>query len=328
MNGKTFHRILSLILIIGLAMAAYKYLEWNLMVKAWKTFTWKSIIWLLLLPAAYLVLKAWRFVLLMRSVEGEIPASTLLRGYIASQSASLLPGGFAARSAILAQAGVPPEQSVGPVLINSGLDQFVLLTAGIVLAYWYKDIRVAALVLTLLLVALIMILSFETSRTWVAGMLEKAAKKFDKLEKMKEFEKACVSMLNLRLFVSTLALSIVASAASYVILCIVVGALGFKVEYWPLAAAFVIPTLLGRLSPLPAGAGVTEAGMVAFVAAQTSMSVNEAAAATTLMRIFDVVVPALYGAVVYAFFWDGEKEPALETENETSESGDVAPALP
>lgn len=327
MSGKNFHRILSLILIIGLVMAGYKYLDWHLMVKAWATFSWTSTIWLLLLPAGYLALKAWRFVLLMRSVE-DIPVSTLMRGYAASQSASLLPGGFAARSAILAQAGVPAEQSVGPVLVNSGMDQFVLLTAGIFLAYWYEDIRIAALVLTVILVALVTILCFESSRSWVTGLLEKAAKKFNKLEKMKEFEKACVSMMNLRLFVSALALSVVASAASYVILCIVVGALGFKVEYWPLAAAFVIPTLLGRLSPLPAGAGVTEAGMVAFVAAQTSMSVNEAAAATTLMRIFDVVVPALYGGIIYAFFWSGDKEPAHDSENETGEATEVAPAIP
>lgn len=125
---------------------------------------------------------------------------------------------------------------------------------------------------------------------------------------MEEFQAACWSLVDTRLFLSTFALSLAANAMSYGILCTVVGALGMKVEFWPLAAAFVIPTLLGRLSPLPAGAGVTEAGMIAFMANQTAMSTNEAAAATALMRSFDVLLPALYGAVIYFTAWKGEEE--------------------
>ena len=301
---------LSIVFLIGLFMAAHKYLSWNLMREAWSKFSWGAVGLLLVLPALYLLLKGWRFVLLMRSAVPEVPDSVVLRGYVASQSASLLPGGFAMRAAILGQAGVPVERAVGPVLANSGIDQFVLLVAGLFLAYWYQGVRTAALVLTVVLALLIAVMVVKRSREWISGLLRGVAERFGKKQKVKEFEDACWSMVDGKLFASTFALSVAADLVSYAILCIVVGALGLKVEYWPLAAAFVIPTLLGRLSPLPAGAGVTEAGMIAFIANKTAMSTNEAAAATALMRSFDVVLPALYGALVYFLGWKGKEEDA------------------
>lgn len=317
-KGKLFHHLLSVLLLVGLGMAAYKYLSWELMMQAWRKFSWQTFGLLLVLPAVYLLLKGWRFVLMMRNGEEEIDGRTVLKGYAASQSASLLPGGFVARSAILTQAGVPMERSVGPVLANSGMDQFVLLVLGLLLAVWYEEIRPAALTLTALLVVAMALMANRGTRTWIAERLLGLAERFDQREKMEGFQQACWTLVDRRLFASTFALSLAADLISYAILCLVVASLGLQVEYWPLAAAFVIPTLLGRLSPLPAGAGVTEAGMIVFIANQTAMSTNEAAAATALMRIFDVVVPAVYGALVYFISWKGKSEeatasPALAT---------------
>lgn len=313
-KGRYLHHGLSLIFLIGLIAAGYKYLSLKLMLQAWKKFSWSALGALLVMPALYLLLKGLRFDLLLRTVvKGDLSRTTVLKGYAASQSASLLPGGFAVRAAVMSQAGVPMEHAVGPVLANAGLDQFVLLVLGLFLATWYSQVRSAALILTAVLVLLIAALAYGRTRGWIGGALMKLSERFGKREKMKEFQAACWSLVDTRLFLSTVALSLAANAISYGILCLVVASLGMKVEFWPLAAAFVIPTLLGRLSPLPAGAGVTEAGMIAFTANQTAMSTNEAAAATALMRSFDVLLPAFYGAIIYFVAWQGEKEDASTT---------------
>jgi uncharacterized protein (TIRG00374 family) len=334
-SGKTFKRFVSVIMVVGLVFAAFKYLDIDLMVKAWKEFSWPSLAALLVLPFGYLSCKSWRFLLLMRATDPEVEAGPVLRGYLASQSLSLLPAGFAARSAMLTQAGIPAERSVGPVLANSFSDQFVLLTAGLFLAVWYPNLRVASLVLLAILVVLCLALWFETSRAKLISLLQALGKRFGHEEKIEEFTAACSAMANHSLLARTLALSLLANLVSYVTLCVVVASLGFKVEYWPLAAAFVIPNLLGRMSPLPAGAGVTEVGMVTFMAQQTAMGSSQAAAATALMRVFDVLVPALYGGVVYLFAWKGDHEDAggtpsgelPDTEAETETTTSVSAAL-
>lgn len=305
---KRLHHILSVIFLIGLGVAAHRYLSLDLMMQAWRKFSVSTLGILVLLPALYLLCKGWRFVMLLRPVVEEVSETTVLRGYAASQSASLLPGGFAVRAAVMNQAGIPVERSVGPVLANGGMDQLVLLVCGLFLAFWYDELRVAALGLSALLALVIALLWYQPSRAWIGEKLLDLADRFGKREKVQEFQQACWSLVDGRLFLSTFALSLLADGVSYSILCLVVASLGFQVEWWPLAAAFVIPTLLGRLSPLPAGAGVTEAGMIAFIASQTAMSTNEAAAATALMRMCDVVLPALYGAAIYFLAWKGDEE--------------------
>jgi uncharacterized protein (TIRG00374 family) len=326
-KGAFWRNLLSLVLVVGLILVAHKYLDIHLMVKAWRKFSWSSIGLLLAFPLTYLFVKGWRFILMLRAVQGEFAIAPILRGFIASQSATLLPGGFAARSALLAQADVPMERSLGPALGHSGLDQLVLLVCGLFLAFWYPSLRPAALGLSAALATVVAILSLEPSRKFVVAGLLKIAGKLKKREKMDGFLEACGYMADGKLLLKCMVLSLAANLCSYGILCTVVAALGMKVAWLPLGAAFVLPTLLGRVSPLPAGAGVTEAGMVTFMAHNAAMSVDEAAAATTLMRIFDVVVPAFYGGLVYFFGWKGEQESA-EVEEEAGERQTSAARAP
>lgn len=319
MKGKArwLHHGLSALFLVGIVVAGYKYLSLKLMLEAWRKFSWPTLGVLLVLPALYLLLKAWRFELMLRTViDGEVSRTTVMKGYAASQSASLLPGGFAARAAVMSQADVPMERAVGPVLANGGMDQFVLLVLGLFLATWYDELRGAAIGLSLVLALGVSLLVHQRSRAWIGKTLLALAGRWGHREKMQTFQEACWSLVDPRLLGSTFLLSLAADAMSYGILCTVVAALGLKLELWPLAAAFVIPTLLGRLSPLPAGAGVTEAGMIAFLANQTAMSTNEAAAATALMRIFDVLLPAFYGGLIYFAAWKGGKESITPTGQE------------
>ncbi len=303
MKASWLRHAFSVLIVLGLVLAGFKYLDLDLMVEAWRQFSWKALGGLLVLPALYLGLKSWRFYLLMRSAQPDISASTVMKGYAASQSASLLPAGFAARSMILTQAGVPVERSMSPVLANSAIDQLTLLVGGLILGIWYESVREASSILALVLALLVLVVWFRGSRAWLGARLRRIGRKIGQEKKIEEFLEACWSLVNPRLFLSVFLLSVVADLMSYLTLVLVVVALGLKVQLGALAAAFLIPTLLGRMSPLPAGAGVTEAGMIALMANHGGMTIHQAAAATTLMRGIDVVLPALYGAAIYLFGW-------------------------
>lgn len=295
-------RVLSVLTLVGLVVAAGKYLEPEALERAWDEFSWHYIALLLALPVAYLYFKAKRFSLLLSTTHDSSKRAVEV-GYAASQAASLLPGGVAFRSATMTELGVPVEKSMGPVLLNSAMDQFVLLVAGIIAAYWYPQLRFSALVLTATLIVLIAVLSFETSRGMVKSGLLGCAAKWNGEERMSTFFESVGELAGTHTFLPGLGWSVAANAVSLFTLGLVVHALELPVHPLPLLAAFVVPNLLGRLSPLPAGAGVTEAGMVAFMAHQAGLNVNEAAVATALFRLVDVVLPAFYGFLCYHLWW-------------------------
>ncbi len=72
--------------------------------------------------------------------------------------------------------------------------------------------------------------------------------------------------------------------------------------------AFALPTMLGRLSALPGGVGVTEAGMIPLIDSAAGVTREQAAAAVAVYRLGSVVFAALIGALVYLFAWRADKE--------------------
>lgn len=298
MSRKRLHQVLSLLTVAGTALAGYNYLDLSSVLEAWRSFSWGHLACLSLLPALYLLAKANRFVGLMAPVSEGQP-SDIRVGYAASQSASLLPGGVAFRVAMMQQLGVPPERSAGPVLLNSASDQMLLFLAGLFLSAWYPQLRVPAAVMGGLLLTIWPILRSDKSRRWCLKRLRKLAATLRVSERLERGLDHLTNLWQPKVLSRAMGWTVLANSISLLSLCLVVHGFGFPVDVWALAAAFAIPNLLGRLSPLPAGAGVTEAGMVALIAHRTNLSLNDAAATVALFRIVDVVLPAAYGFALY-----------------------------
>jgi len=105
-----------------------------------------------------------------------------------------------------------------------------------------------------------------------------------------------------------LAITIVGLLVQVIILDFSLQGFGFNVSYATLFFAYIVPTMLGRLSALPAGVGVTEASMVGFLSSSAGVDPDTGLAATAIFRIATVFFQALLGALVYFFAWRGEKE--------------------
>jgi uncharacterized membrane protein YbhN (UPF0104 family) len=87
--------------------------------------------------------------------------------------------------------------------------------------------------------------------------------------------------------------------------------------------AYILPAMLGRLSALPAGVGLTEAGMVGFLASASGVAAETATAAAAVFRIGTVFFQALLGGLVYFLFWGSAvEERAQPGRARLSEDGD------
>lgn len=283
----------------GFCWAAFKYLDFNAMQQAWTRFSWSAWGWLVSLPALYLFCKAYRFKILMAPVS-KASSGLVMEGYAASQAASLMPGGVALRAAMMLRLGIPLERSSGPILANSAADQFLLWSAGLVLCYYYPAFRPAAFGLTLLLALVLFCLFHPPAREFCRRRLDGLGDRFGARRKFGKFYDSLRRLWEAKIYAPVMFWTFLANLTSVVVLAITVSSLGFTVDAWALVAAFAVPGLLGRLSPLPAGAGVTEAGMIGFLANQSAMSYDQAAVATLIFRGFDIVLPALYGMLMQA----------------------------
>lgn len=282
------------------------------MLGALRSFDYLYAPFALLLSAVYLGLKGWRFVLFMRPLS-DVAASPIFRGYVAGQAATLLPGGVAARAGLMRQLGIPIAVSSAPVLFSSLLDQAVFIGCSLLAALWFEAARTPALISVGVLAVIVLVFLIPATRRGLAGVAVWLADRFKVRGGWQNFLKAVNELATWRMIGATLAITIVAFALKIVTLDLCLRGVGVALPYPTLFLAYILPTMLGRLSALPAGGiGVTEAGMVGFLASTSGLDPDTATAAVAIFRIATVLFEALLGGVVYIFAWRGEDEPQAQ----------------
>ena len=295
--------------LVGLAIAGIKYLSGEHFLRALQNFQWVYAPLLLGLSALHLALKGWRFALLLKPIS-DIPSLTLGRAYVAGQPATLIPGGVAARIALLKQVGVPIGKGTAPVTLSSLLDYVLTMIAGLLAAMWYEPARTPALIILAVLVFLGIVLAFPKARDWLMDAADWVARKIGIPDRWERFLQAFENSVTPKVLIGSIALTVVAFAIRLIILEFCFEGLGTTVSLAIIFLAYSLPTLLARLVPVPGGFGVTEASMVGLLVSMTSLDTNTAAAAVAIFRVSTILFEALLGALVYVFFWHGEDESA------------------
>lgn len=317
MKSSYLKHILTIAVLVGLGMAAYKYLNGEEVLDALRNFDYIYAPFILALSAAYLLLKAWRFVFLTRPLSA-LAWNIIFKAFVAGQAATLLPGGVAARSGLMHQVGMPVARSSVPVALSSLQDQVVFILGSLVAALWFEYARMPALVILAVLVAGAAIFLFPPTRQWLARLADWTAGKFRIRKQWYNFLEAVPRVVTTRTMLITMAITLVAFAIRIVVLQLSMLGVGLSLSYPALFLAYILPTMLGRIFPLPGGVGVTEAGMVGFISSTAGTDINTTTAAVAIFRVGTVVYEALLGALVYFFAWQGEKEVAREEEATSS----------
>lgn len=300
--------------LIGIVIAGFKYLNGGDILEALRSFDHRYTPVMLLLTALYLLLTSWRFGFLMQPIV-EAAWSVVMRAYAAGQAATLLPGGVAARAAILKQAGIPVSDSAGPILFSSLASQAVLLIVTLVAALWYPPARLPALITVGAIVVLAAPFLVPGVRVAVRKFTDRIARRFDSEETWRRSLHAARDIVNLRTLLVALGITALSVALTIAVLALAVQGVGASVPLSVLILAYVLPTIVGRLSGLPAGGvGVTEAGMVGLLTSLGGVSSGEAVAAVALFRITTVFFQALLGGAVYLLAWRGDAEHAAAGE--------------
>lgn len=297
----------------GVVLAAVKYLNGQEVLAALRDFDYVYAPLLLALSAGYLFLKAWRFVMLLEPFDNSAPKWVTIKGYIAGQAATLLPGGIAARAGLMKQVDVPIAESSVAILFSSGLDQIVFILGGLIAALFFPAARTPVLIILGVLTAVAALAFFSTSRQWLLSQAGRLAQRFNFEEQWENFLDAVPQVFTWQTMLPALSITVVAFAFKIIALDFALRGVALEIAYPSIFLAFILPTMLGRIFPVPGGVGVTEAGMVGFLTSTTQVDPDTATAAVAIFRIATILFQAIIGAAIYFFGWNGEQELAAAT---------------
>jgi uncharacterized protein (TIRG00374 family) len=301
--------------LIGLVVAGLKYVNGEAFTRALRQFNWSYAPIICLLSLFYVLVKGWRFTRMMRHLEESVPRRMLMRAYVAGQACTLLPGGGAARAALLKQVGIPPAATAAPLAITAFTDQITYFLCTLLAALWFEAARKPVLIFLGVLTVISILLGVEASRTWLLSLMEKLMGRFKLENHWQEFLASLKSVATPGVLLAGLGETAVAFAGLIFALHLTMLGVGAQVPPMTLLLAFALPTMLGRISAMPGGIGVTEAGMVSILDHSAGVSLNQAAAAVAVYRLGTVFFAALVGGAVYLLAWRGNKEKAKLVEN-------------
>lgn len=308
-KGKYLQYVLHAAVIIGLIWAAVKYVNGEEVIAALQAFQYRFLPFMLAISVIDLLLKASRFILLVTPFAPELSKLTVYKAYLSGQAATILPGGIAVRAGLIKQAGVPICEGSVAVVINSLWDQAAYLIGALIAALWFPAARVPVLIIIGVLGFVVLLFLIPQIRTWLSSIGEKIAVRFKFEEQWHQFLAAVPKVLTSRNILGCLVLTVIPFLLNIAVLDLTMRGLGLPLPYPTIFLAYILPTMLGRLLPLPGGGiGVTEAGMVGFLVTTAQINQEVAVAAVAIFRNATIFFPALVGALVYFLFWRGERE--------------------
>jgi glycosyltransferase 2 family protein len=272
----------------------------------------KSIIALLLLSLAYYSLKTIRFWYLLRAMSVDKPFSLVALSYMSAQPISLLPAGEIFRSHSLRRyAGVPVEKSIGQFTLQGLFEGSAMALLMLISALALGTLRLPAIALSLVLIAILLAIR--------AGYLSEAGKMINRLpyinvteQRIEQFSKRNRQALSWPwlplLFGLSLTIELVGSTIAY----ISVISIGGELNIFQAALLYVVPIILGFVSLLPGGFGVSESSAVGILYLSNA-PIAIAAAATLIMRVTIVGLGVIYGlAALVLANAKHQKRPVLE----------------
>lgn len=303
--------VLHAVVLLGIGVAAVKYLNGEEVIRAFETFNYWVAPFILLLSTSFLLLKGVRFALLMEPFRENLPWIVSFKAYVAGQAATLLPGGIAARAGLMKQVNVPVAKSSVAIAFSSIIDQFYFVLGSLLAALWFPVARIPALITLGGITAVLLILLIPVARRWLARAADWLAAKLHIQEKWHTFLQAVPQVFTWRIMGLSLGLTLVAFAAEATALDLATRGVGLELSYPTVLLGFFLPTMLGRILPLPGGVGITEASMVGILAAVSDADPNQLAAAVAVFRVGAIFFQAFLGAIVYFTLWKGAEEVAV-----------------
>ena len=287
----------------GLLIAGAKYLSGDQFWRAIAQFRPIYALPILALTLLYLAIRGARFGVPLHYLS-KLNRVTAGVASVSGEGAALMPGGVMTYLAMLKQVGVKVGQSGAAVAWISVLDQGLFICLSLLAALWLPAARRGAVAVATALIIVGVLLAIPVTRLWLSVAWETVLLKLNLLVSWREGLSATLELLQARVVGEGLLLTLGAALTMAGALDLAVSGLGADISLVTALLAYTLSSMLGRLTPLPGGVGVTEATLVGVLHKVGGIDVETAAAATAIFRVGTTLFSAIVGTAVYALWWN------------------------
>jgi len=293
---KRFRRFAPFIISLALVLVLVGYAPWGKVGKVLADFDLSTILLLIGFSLVYYGLKSYRFWWLLRAMKIRKPLSLVTLSYVSAQPVSLLPAGEIYRSHALERyLHVPIKQSLPQFTIQGLLEGIAMGTLALISAWTLGTLRIPAIILTIVALLSLMGLRRGYFKYFVAVLnrLPFLNVTAATVERFNRQHRDVLSRRNLpTLYCQSLLIELSGTAIAYLS---VIG-IGGHINIFQAALLYVIPVVVGFISLLPGGLGISEQSAVG-VLVLSDVSVEHAVAATLIMRVTIVGLGVVYGGI-------------------------------
>ncbi|HVV67259.1 MAG TPA: lysylphosphatidylglycerol synthase transmembrane domain-containing protein [Candidatus Saccharimonadales bacterium] len=297
---RQLRRFLPFVISIALIIVLIGYAPWNDVGDILDDLTFTYLLTLFLLSVAYYSLKTVRFWYLLKAMEIHQPFRVVALSYISAQPVSILPGGELYRSRELERhTGVPIKRSVAQFTMQGLLEGAAMATLAIISALFLGKLRIPFICLGILVILGIVAI--------YKGGIANAGRVLNKLpfvevhdQTLEKLSHRHREVLRWRWFSLLYGISIVVEIVGSAIAYFSVAAVGGHIGIPQAVLAYVIPIIIGFVSLLPAGLGISEQSAIGIMLL-SNIKIATAVAGTLLMRVSIVGTGLVYGGV--ALLW-------------------------
>lgn len=263
-----------------------------------------TVVILCLLSLMVSVIKAWRFLFLLRNNHVNLSFAQVLKVYLAGQATTPLPGGEALRSLLLKkEIGARISDTSAAVITQSFLE---FSSAAIMLVIGSFLLNIEKMPAVIALGAMFLMGFFLTH----PAALNKLAKLINKIKRTKSFTDQLLEAQHDirrnvfdRVFIKVLFLAIVTNLLGGLMIYLIGQEYNLNLDFMHSIFVYCMSVVVSSLSGIiPAGFGFTEGGMIG-VLLLSRVALPEAIALVVIFRLINVIFYILVGLFFLALFY-------------------------
>lgn len=270
-----------------------------------------QFILLLLISVTISILKAWRFLLLLRNSEIEISFWRVFKAYVASQSVTPLPGGEAMRGVLIyKETGERAMKTTAPILTQAFLELFAAAVVAFVGSFVFKQLRiVASLAVILLFLGGFLILNLRILR-WILdrlpsfGIIKRNGERLYRLSGIMGkglFRRS--RFLQDKILIKAFFISIFIDILGGLLIWLIARSYEVDLDFFRSMFIYAIGIVIQGLSVIvPGGIGLTEGGM-AGILLLSGVPVAKGVAIVVLFRLITLVFSVFVGIFFFMIFY-------------------------
>jgi uncharacterized protein (TIRG00374 family) len=283
------------VLLIGILIA---YTPWSEVGQVFSDLDAGTVLALIALSLVYYVIKTVRFWYLLQSLGIEQPFKPVALSYLSAQPVTLLPAGEIYRSHALEKyTGVPVKRSLPQFTTQGLLEGAAMATLSIFAALALRTLRFPVISIAILVLGCMIAISrgYIANFTRLINRLPFVHLTDDWIDQFSEQHKGPLSWQWLPLLYG---LSLVIEGIGACIAFVAVSGLGGHINGYQAILTYAIPIILGFVSLLPGGFGISEQSTVGILLL-SDVAVATAVASTLVIRMTIVGLGVIYGGIAF-----------------------------